>query len=78
MVKMIICAGCEKEKPHYAKGLCRKCYNREYSQKWYKENSEEYLEKQRRQHKENPEKHRGYQRKWRENNQEFLRGSALR
>lgn len=51
MVKMIICKGCGKEKPYYAKNMCKQCYNHEYSRKWAKDNPEKLKARKRRWYK---------------------------
>lgn len=70
------CVSCgTTEWPHAGRGLCRRCYRRqwhkknpEYTKKYYKKNKDSILESSRRWHKRNPE----YRKKWYEENKEEL------
>lgn len=47
-----ICEICEKEKEHFAKGMCRNCYNK----KWRKNNPESFNNTMKKYRDKNPEK----------------------
>jgi len=60
MSRLIHCDECGHNKPNYAKGLCRRCYNRQ----WQEEHREEANAHSRRWRREHPEEYAAYKRKW--------------
>lgn len=66
MGRVIICPGCNREKEHYAKGLCKKCYSHGYRE-GHREEARVYM---RRHREENPEKVAASMRRWQQKNLE--------
>ena len=60
----MICADCGNDRLHYAKGICKPCYQR----RWAKENPEKRAAQRRRWHKGHREEHRAHSRRYRQAN----------
>lgn len=69
MGRLIVCAGCNNDKEHYAHELCRQCYDR----RRYEANSEEMRADSRRYYKENQEERIAYSRHYRKERPDYQR-----
>jgi len=69
-----ICKDCEQYKEHYAKGMCKKCYNK----RWRLENKEKIKAKDRKYYQENTKKAIAATRNWQKENPEKIKEKNLK
>lgn len=73
-MRNIICPGCDREKPHSAKGLCKKCYDRQR----YEKNRDKILAQCRHYQEMNKEKVAAYGRRYRKINRDRIKARVKR
>jgi len=83
-LKWDCCQGCgTTEIPHHSKGLCRKCYRRqwrennrehalEYGRQHYRDHLDEYSTRHRQWHADNRKEQLAYMRQWKKDNNEHV------
>lgn len=63
-MRLVICLDCNGERPYYAKGRCRQCYQRDYKSRYNVEHREERQAYNRQWHERNPGAQAIFNRRW--------------